>query len=409
MLKSKDIKDYVKVNIGELREDVEITFDILLFFPSNKHILLWKPNGANLSPAFLKKYKDRGIRNIYVHETDKEAYDRYVRGEDLEIETRVAKEVKFEEAEENAKDDKGAGDSADLGDLDVGDGGSDSSKDDNKESDEHGWEEIDKKDDCETPAGEIIAKIMRAKKLQHEETELLVSRVAKEVVEDLFDEDREEESLQKARDTVEDVLLHLEDGDPLIASLWRAASLDPDLDHGLNVATFAITFAMAMGKTDTMALTNIAISALIHDVGQSQLSGAVTRVPWKKMTEEEEFIYSAHVPEGIKLVKQYGGELPGSIRRALGGHHEKVDGTGYPEGKGESEIGEFAGYLALADLLESISSGRWDGKSRKRVDAYRVIEEQESSGGPHYVSKELFDALQGWFRARRGEPATAAA
>lgn len=152
----------------------------------------------------------------------------------------------------------------------------------------------------------------------------------------------------------------MEDLKHLVNSLAHALSLavetyDPGTyGHQRRVAWLSRAIGERLGL-DLERLQKLYIASLIHDVGKIALPVEVLSKPSRLKDEEMEVVRS-HAELGFKLLKRAG--LPWPIPEVVYQHHERMDGSGYPRGlKGEEILFE-ARILAVADVVEAISSSR---------------------------------------------------
>ncbi|MFH1645168.1 MAG: HD-GYP domain-containing protein, partial [Candidatus Omnitrophota bacterium] len=97
------------------------------------------------------------------------------------------------------------------------------------------------------------------------------------------------------------------------------------------------------------------ISAALHDIGKIAISDSILHKP-KKLTDKERKIIQTHPEVGAEIVSRIKGlkDIVGGIKY----HHERYDGSGYPEGlKGEG-IPLMARIIAVADVYDAMVSDR---------------------------------------------------
>jgi len=124
--------------------------------------------------------------------------------------------------------------------------------------------------------------------------------------------------------------------------------------HSRRVTGYCLEIAQAMGCTTTQ-LETIARGVCLHDIGKFGIPDAILRKP-SKLTEEERAIMETHVRIGYELVCRIG-FLASSAELVLT-HHERYDGTGYPQGLRGDEIPLLARIFAVADTLDAMTSDR---------------------------------------------------
>lgn len=103
-------------------------------------------------------------------------------------------------------------------------------------------------------------------------------------------------------------------------------------------------------------------AAPLHDIGKISISDVILNAP-RKLTEEEYEIMKTHTTEGAKIVRTVltGIEEDPYIDTAeeiVRYHHERWDGTGYPEGLVAGEIPLSARIMAIADVYDALTSER---------------------------------------------------
>lgn len=129
-------------------------------------------------------------------------------------------------------------------------------------------------------------------------------------------------------------------------------------------------------------LENLWKAAPLHDIGKIKVPDAILQKPGK-LTSEEFEIMKSHAKEGGEIVYETmkGIEEKDYIEMAhdvAKYHHEKWDGSGYPEGLSGEEIPLCARIMAVADVFDALTSKRCYKPAMSVEDAYRII--QESSG-----------------------------
>jgi HD-GYP domain-containing protein (c-di-GMP phosphodiesterase class II) len=99
--------------------------------------------------------------------------------------------------------------------------------------------------------------------------------------------------------------------------------------HAINVMTLALVLGKVAGL-DEAALAMLGMAALAHDVGKAKVPAHLLKKGARARHEEE--FYREHPSYGVDLVTESGAFKPGAIA-AIRDHHERLDGTGWPEGK----------------------------------------------------------------------------
>ncbi len=151
------------------------------------------------------------------------------------------------------------------------------------------------------------------------------------------------EKLQKAMEgIVEAMALAAEVRDPHTAG------------HQRRVAQLASAIASELGLPEDR-VQGIRMAALIHDIGKIYAPAEILSKPGQ-LTELEFGLIKTHPQVGRDILKTV--EFPWPIAEIVYQHHEALDGSGYPEGLSGEEITLDARILAVADVVEAMSSHR---------------------------------------------------
>ncbi len=186
---------------------------------------------------------------------------------------------------------------------------------------------------------------------------------------------------------------------PGLEKLWnRLSSLCPNA-HSLRVGSWAALLALLNGKLHRPLLADLLLAGLSHDVGLSQLAARTVLTPMRIHSPSELQDYSKHVEySGALLQAQISPSLKPVAQRAgqlILQHHEKFDGRGYPKQLRGFHVEESAQFLCMADLLMTVSEGRWDGLIRTHRESLSLLERYESAGNfPEFFHPSLFQTLQ---------------
>lgn len=160
-------------------------------------------------------------------------------------------------------------------------------------------------------------------------------------------------------------------------------------DHVQRVQFFAIELGIALGWTSE-AMTILEYGSLLHDVGKIAVPESILNKPGK-LTPEEIEIMRAHTTVGAKIFKEIA-----HLRDALPYiryHHERWDGTGYPDGLAGEDIPLEGRLMAIVDFFDALTSQRSYHEGRPVSDVLEMIRE---GAGKHFdpVMAEVFISLQ---------------
>lgn len=143
--------------------------------------------------------------------------------------------------------------------------------------------------------------------------------------------------------------------DALVTLGNAIAQRDSDTDaHNYRVTLYAIRLAEHVGLDDE-AIRHLILGAFLHDVGKIGVPDAILLKPGK-LTEEEFAVMRTHVGRGLAIVARSRWLAPAS--EVIGGHHERYDGSGYPQGLSGEAIPLAARIFAVVDVFDALTSKR---------------------------------------------------
>jgi putative nucleotidyltransferase with HDIG domain len=165
----------------------------------------------------------------------------------------------------------------------------------------------------------------------------------------------------------------------LVETLARIVGLrDPRLQfHALGVASFATKLARRLGFPEEQ-VDLVRRASLLHDVGKLGISQELLSTS-ELLTERQFDIIKTHPTRGAALLQECK-ECQDLIPMVLH-HHERFDGTGYPDGIAGENIEIEARIIAVAEAVESMESGR---AYRKAFPIKHIITELERCSGTQF-------------------------
>ncbi|HEY4662465.1 MAG TPA: HD domain-containing phosphohydrolase [Candidatus Humimicrobiaceae bacterium] len=149
--------------------------------------------------------------------------------------------------------------------------------------------------------------------------------------------------------------------------------------HQQKVAYIAASIAIEMGL-DKDTIRGINTAAIIHDIGKINIPASILTKPGK-ITELEYDMIKTHSETGYNMLKNI--DFPWPIAKIVLQHHERLDGSGYPQGLKDKNIILEDKILAVADVLEAMTSHR---PYRPALELDLAIKELEENKGILYDS-----------------------
>lgn len=140
--------------------------------------------------------------------------------------------------------------------------------------------------------------------------------------------------------------------------------------HSVNVAVVSLILGIAL-KLPKRQLQHLCTGALLHDVGKSFISKEIL-MKETELTSEETSTLQQHSNLGYKyLSDSY--DLSASSKIIALQHHERPDGLGYPRGLINDEINTLSKIVSIADIYDTLSSGRPNKKAMFPSDVLEYL------------------------------------
>lgn len=147
--------------------------------------------------------------------------------------------------------------------------------------------------------------------------------------------------------------------------------------HQQRVAELARLVGENMGLADDI-VERLYFNGLLHDIGKISVPTSILTKPGE-LAEEEWALIRAHTKQGYNILKD--ANLPWPVADAALQHHERLDGSGYPDGITGDKLSLEVSILALCDVVEAMSSHRPYRPARTTMD---ILKELKDCRGTKY-------------------------
>jgi len=142
--------------------------------------------------------------------------------------------------------------------------------------------------------------------------------------------------------------------------------------HSVAVCALMVSLARQLGLDDEQ-VREAGLAGLLHDVGKMMIPLSILNKPGK-LTDAEFDAVKSHPVEGHKMLLKGSGIREVALDVCLH-HHEKVDGSGYPERLKDAQISLYAKMGAVCDVYDAITSNRPYKKGWEPAESLRKMAE----------------------------------
>ncbi len=150
--------------------------------------------------------------------------------------------------------------------------------------------------------------------------------------------------------------------------------------HSQRVSDYSVLIARELGFSDEEC-ENIRKAALLHDIGKIGVPDRVLNKPGR-LNDSEYEIMKTHVTRGAEILKDF--TLIDHVIDGTLFHHERYDGTGYPQGLSGEDIPLYGRIIGVADAFDAMTDNR---VYRKKLDFDTVISELKRCKGTQFDPK----------------------
>ncbi|MBI5184680.1 MAG: DUF3391 domain-containing protein [Nitrospinae bacterium] len=211
---------------------------------------------------------------------------------------------------------------------------------------------------------------------------------SKLVMKELMDNPRSGKAVKEAKGVVSEMIDNVLENPSSFYGLMKINTHDYyTYVHSINVSTLSVGLGAALGmkKTD---LSCIAMGALMHDLGKSQVPKSLINKPGK-LTDEEFAHMKKHVNLGLEILRAQEDLSPRAMF-AVTQHHEKLNGTGYPNRIGGDKIHLFGRICSILDVYDALTTERAYKKAFKPFDAAAFLAKNAEEFDKNIVKNFVF-------------------
>lgn len=200
---------------------------------------------------------------------------------------------------------------------------------------------------------------------------------------------------QEIDDALEPLYEAILNDDHFTRKMWQIHAYDDyTFDHSVRVSMISGLLAKWCGL-DHVKIKEAALAGLLHDIGKCNIPDQILNKP-SSLTVEEFKVMKTHAILGYILIK----DIPNISYDVLQGvmqHHERVDGSGYPNGLKGNEINYLAKIVAVADVYCAMTQDRVYKKAMHPFEAMSFILEKCHSSLDFSMSKTFLSNISHFY------------
>ena len=153
-------------------------------------------------------------------------------------------------------------------------------------------------------------------------------------------------------------------------------------NHVKRVAHYSHELALLYGLSHKEA-DKLQMASPMHDIGKVGIPDAILNAP-RKLTKEEFEVMKTHASLGFNMLKNSHKPILQAAAIVANEHHEKWDGSGYPNAKSGEDIHIYGRITAVADVFDALGSDR---VYKKAWELEKILELFEEESGKHFDPK----------------------
>ncbi|AKL97222.1 hypothetical protein CACET_c37940 [Clostridium aceticum] len=161
-------------------------------------------------------------------------------------------------------------------------------------------------------------------------------------------------------------------------------------NHSSRVAKTTVMFSKTLGLAEDM-IEKMHYGALLHDIGKIGIADAILNKP-SFLTDDEFNLIKEHPLKGFRILEPM--ELETEVLNIIKYHHERYDGSGYPEGLQKQKIPLPARIVSIVDAWDAMTSNRAYRKSLTREQVLYELKRGKGSQFDPYLVEEFIALVE---------------
>lgn len=233
----------------------------------------------------------------------------------------------------------------------------------------------------------VVQSVARNEKVPITKKAAVIYRQASVILDEMFENPEELENVPKSKKVVNTFVGTIFSDKHAIESLIKITAYDYYTHtHSINVCIYSLSLGSYL-ELDPVTLEELGMSALMHDLGKCRVDPKITNKNGK-LTEGEFEAMKHHPLYGYTIALKIGVH-DRLILDGIRHHHEKLDGSGYPDGLMGKNITLFARIIGVCDVFDALSTKRSYKDKMSSYDTLMLMKKTMH----HHLDMELVDAF----------------
>ena len=235
-----------------------------------------------------------------------------------------------------------------------------------------------------------IDKIVANEEVPLKEKAEVVRGIGKRIVGKLMEDPRSGKAVEHSNRFVNTCIDLILMSPKVTDNLLAFSAADPyTLTHSINVSTFSLLIGKKIFGSGRKDLWLLGMGGLLHDVGMTRVPKQIINKPGKLNSAEMAQIHK-HPEQAIELLSNH--KLDDSVTLACLQHHERLDGSGYPNKLRGNKIHTFARIVAIADAYDALTTDRPYRKKMSHLEALSQMAKESNKYDGRFL-KVLMDVV----------------
>lgn len=199
----------------------------------------------------------------------------------------------------------------------------------------------------------------------------IIYNTTSNLVNTLFESKITKDKVEETKESVVAMLDNVIHNEVTIRSMIEVSSYDYyTYTHCVNVAVYCVGLGKELGLSE-WELKTLGMGGILHDLGKARIDINIVNKAGK-LDNNELMIMRNHPDFGYDILKELDEQDP-IILSMVRHHHEKLDGTGYPDRLGDKDLDLYTRIVAISDIFDALNTQRSYKPALKTFDALSLM------------------------------------